>query len=256
MLSAGSMLSLHGYRCQELVHSGQRSVVYRMRRLADGASVIAKALRASAPTRATVDELQREFDVMAMFDCDELVRALDLVASPDGPVLIMEDFGGSSLRQYIGSPHERLSIDAVLTVAIAMTRSLTVLHECGVLHRDIKPHNIIANFASGRVALSDFSVSPAVVGDITEAAAATREGGALIGTLRYMAPEQTGRMRRRVDYRSDYYALGATLYELLTGRAPFPLTSALELLHAHMAQTPDPPVRGTHRAQRIPRCPR
>ena len=99
MLSAGSMLSLHGYRCQELVHSGQRSVVYRMRRLADGASVIAKALRASAPTRATVDELQREFDVMAMFDCDELVRALDLVASPDGPVLIMEDFGGSSLRQ-------------------------------------------------------------------------------------------------------------------------------------------------------------
>ncbi len=234
---ASTMLSLRGYRCLELVHSGHRSLVYRMRRREDGVGVIVKALRVNEPTRHDVDKMQREFDVMSMFDCDELVRAHEFVAGSCGPVIVMEDFGGESLQRYIGAERERLPLESVFAVAIGMTRSLTVIHECGVLHRDIKPHNIIANFERGRVALSDFSVSPVVVGDV-----GPRESSdALVGTLRYMAPEQTGRMGRRVDYRSDYYALGATIYELLTGRAPFTHSSALELLHAHMARTPAPP---------------
>ncbi len=231
------MLSLRGYRCLELVHSGHRSLVYRMQRREDGEGVIAKALRVSEPTRRDVDKMQREFDVMSMFDCDEIVRAQDFIVGSSGPVIVMEDFGGASLQRYVGASPERLSIESVFTVALGMARSLTVIHECGVLHRDIKPHNIIANFELGRVALSDFSVSPVVVGDVSPG----DSSDALIGTLRYMAPEQTGRTGRRVDFRSDYYALGATLYELLTGRAPFTHKSPLELLHAHVARTPAPP---------------
>ncbi|HGG58210.1 MAG TPA: serine/threonine protein kinase, partial [Nannocystis exedens] len=223
------------YTATKPLHEGRRIRVLRGIRDADGLPVIIKALRRRHPPLRDIAKLRHEFELLRRFDDDRIVRAFELVEHGSRVALVLEDFGGAALRSQI--PLTGFDIGDCLQIAIKLCEALAVVHRAGVLHKDIKPDNIIYNRSSSRVALTDFSIASLI--DREEQAALAPE--TLEGSLAYLSPEQTGRINRLVDYRSDFYSLGITLYEMLLGSLPFRADSPLALVHAHIARRPIPP---------------
>ena len=148
---------------------------------------------------------------------------------------MLEDPGGEPLDRLVGAPME---IGSFLRLAIGVAAALGKLHQRGVVHKDIKPVHILANEATGEVHLTGFGIASRLARERHR----PRAPETLAGTLAYMAPEQTGRMNRSVDSRSDLYALGVMLYQMLTGSLPFAAGDAMEWVHCHLARRPVPPV--------------
>ncbi|OJT17805.1 serine/threonine protein kinase [Archangium sp. Cb G35] len=225
-----------GYTLHQTLHDSPRSTLARATRLSDGCSVILKfpSDGQSSPRRAL--ELQREFAIARRIEGDGILRVLGLETFPERVALVLEDFGGTSLRHLLDA-RGPLEVDTFLDYALHICEALGHIHQRGVIHKDLKPQNIIVNPSTGVVKIADFSLSAAIALET----ATPETPSHLTGTLAYMAPEQTGRMNRGVDYRADFYALGATFFELLTGRRVFTSQVPLELLHAHVAQVPPSP---------------
>ena len=154
----------------------------------------------------------------------------------NGYALVMPDGGAVSLASYWQSADRDL--DELLEVAIQLAEALHVLAGQQIIHKDIKPANILIHPETQQVQLIDFSISSLLPKEQQQFV----NPAGLEGTLAYLAPEQTGRMNRGLDYRTDFYALGVTLYELLTGTLPFEASDPLELIHCHIAQSPVAPA--------------
>ncbi|PCC73947.1 Predicted ATPase [Nannocystis exedens] len=227
-------VSLHGYITVEVLHEGMKSEVRRASRASDGRLVILKVPRAEAVTHQRLAELRHEYDIAARLKLSGVVQALAL-EERGLPFLVFEDFGGLSLTQCFPS---KVGVGSFLNIALQLTETLAAIHERGVIHKDIKPANIIINPRTGEVKLTDFAIASALATESVALAAPDR----LVGTLAYMAPEQTGRVGRGIDQRADLYALGVTFFELLTGRRPFAQSDAMELVHAHLARSPPDPA--------------
>lgn len=144
----------------------------------------------------------------------------------------MEDFGGISLRQFIKEQPQHL--EQFLIIALQLTDILHQLHQQRVIHKDIKPANILIHPDTKVLKLIDFSISSLLPRETTE----IQNPNVLEGTLAYLSPEQTGRMNRGIDYRSDFYSLGVSFFELLTGKVPFDAQDPMELVHCHIAKLP------------------
>ncbi|MCA9605608.1 MAG: AAA family ATPase, partial [Myxococcales bacterium] len=213
----------------DVVYEGRRTRVLRVRE-PDGASVIVKQTRSPWPTAHEIQRLRREHDLLALIDGQGAPRPIGFSTTPT-LALRIEDLGGESLDHQLASL--RASPRRALEVALGLARALAEVHARGVVHRDLNPSNAIAHPESGRVWLIDFDF--AAEATALEALGAGREAQ---GTPPYMAPEQTGRLHRPVDARSDLYALGVTLYELLGGHRPFEGRDLLEYTHAHLALAP------------------
>ncbi|XYH99593.1 AAA family ATPase [Sorangium sp. So ce1128] len=227
------------YRLGEVLYTGAETRVVAGVHRSSQAAVVLKIPRHELPDDRVVARLRGEHALLRELHIHGIipgiVRALDLVPHGAGVALVLERWGDGSLdRALSGGP---LPVEAALRLGAALARLLGQLHRRGVIHRDIQPQNILVNAARTEVQLIDFGLATrrAAAGD-----AAGAEGAA-IGTLAYMAPEQTGRMKRSVDARADLYALGSTLYQMLTGKLPFELTDELSLIHAHIARRPPPP---------------
>ena len=194
------------------------------------------------PAPASLRRLEHEYALRAELDPAWAVRPLALVQHQGRPVLVLEDPGGEPLTRLLGRP---LALPQGLRLAIGLAAALGQLHGRGLIHKDIKPAHVFVNGATGQVWLTGFGI----------ASRRPRERQApeppefIAGTLAYMAPEQTGRMNRSVDARSDLYALGVTLYEMLTGTLPFTAAEPLEWVHCHIARQPVPPA---ERCQAVP----
>ncbi len=230
------LLSSAGYEQLKPFRDGQATVVYAGLRAEDHKPVLVKLLRNEAPTPSELARMRRERSLLERFDDPGVVRALRLEHHGRGLALALENFGGTSLRQRIVETGG-LTVDEFLRFSTKLVDALAVVHAEGLVHKDISPEHILFHRASGRVALMDFDVAS----EISEEAPSVVDPDQLEGTLAYMAPEQTGRMNRKVDYRSDYYALGVTFYEALTGQLPFETSHPMELVHAHIALAPTPP---------------
>jgi PAS domain S-box-containing protein len=155
-------------------------------------------------------------------------------------VILLEDFGGKSLEQWMRSHPETFSpmpLATFLRLAINLTDILGKIHAAHVIHKDINPGNIVLNLDTGVVKIIDFGIAT----QFSRTNPTFKSPHVLEGTLAYLSPEQTGRMNRSLDYRTDFYSLGVTFYELLTGHLPFPTTDMLELVHCHIAKQPVPP---------------
>lgn len=229
------MLAAAGYELRDLVREGRRTIVFRGRRLLDQRTVIVKCLRADATTSREIARLRREFEILSRFDDDAVIRAVALERIGGSLALILEDFGGTSLASLIDE--EGLEVGIFLRMACRLAEALALVHAERVIHKDIKPDNILVEPRGGRISLADFSVSSLLAAESQGVASPA----VLEGTLHYMSPEQTGRMNRSVDYRTDYYSLGVTFYEALTGKLPFEGNDPMELVHAHIARVPLPP---------------
>ncbi|MGB1278011.1 MAG: serine/threonine protein kinase, partial [Nannocystaceae bacterium] len=230
------MTPIPGYELRKLIHEGPRIVVYRGVRTSDQRAVVLKLLRDAAPAKRDVSRLQREAEILARIDHDNVIQVLDFLRPGQRAVLVLDDFGGISLREFVGEARS-LDVATFLKFALALAKAITAVHAAGVIHRDIKPENIIVDPETERVVLADFSSAS----QLSEELQAVANPDTIEGTLAYMSPEQTGRMNRSIDYRSDYYSLGVTFYELLTGQRPFISGTALELVFCHIARRPKPP---------------
>lgn len=230
------MLALPGYRIQEKLHQGTNSVIHRAHGEREGHSVILKTPAALYPQPEELAVLEHEHEIGRMFAMEGLVRHFALIPHGKSYSLVLEDFGARSLAHFLAT-HGPLEVAPFLELARTLTRAVDALHQRDVIHKDICPANILYDPRSGQVKLGDFGTASVLAREKQEFS-----NPALIeGTLAYLSPEQSGRMNRAIDHRSDFYALGATFYHLLTGSAPFEAADAVELIHCHIARMPVPP---------------
>ncbi|MGF6987813.1 PAS domain S-box-containing protein [Paraburkholderia atlantica] len=199
-----------------------------------GQKVLLARLAAEQPMPASLDRLAHEFALKDELDSAWAVRPLRLVREGSQTVLALEDPGGEPLARLLGAPME---IGYFLELAIGIAAALGKLHQRGLVHKDLKPAHILVHCADEQARLTGFGLASR----LPRERQAPEPPETIAGTLAYMAPEQTGRMNRSIDSRSDLYALGVTFYQMLTGVLPFSATDAMEWVHCHIARTPLPP---------------
>jgi predicted ATPase/signal transduction histidine kinase len=186
--------------------------------------------------------LRREYEVGRSLDVPAVVRPISLEAHEGMLALVLEDFGGQPLDRLLGAP---MPIGKFLDLAVRMAGALSELHQQGFVHKDLKPENVLVHPATGEVKLVDLGIATR----LPREQQSVRPPQLIEGSLPYMSPEQTGRMNRAVDSRSDLYSLGVTFYRMLTGSLPFEARDPLEWIHCHVAREPPSP------AQRVPAVP-
>jgi len=195
-------------------------------------------------SRASLKRLEHEYALRADLDAAWAARPIELSLHRNRSALVLEDPGGDPLDLQLGRP---LGIREFLRTGIALARALRQLHARGLIHRDIKPANILVDAAGGGVWLTGFGIASR----LPRERANPEPPDEIAGTLAYMAPEQTGRMNRSIDARSDLYSLGVTFYEMLTGMLPFTAADPMEWVHCHMARQPVPPDQRTSESPRM-----
>ena len=232
------MIELTGYQILDRIYSGNRTLVYRGIRISDQQPVAIKVLRNEYPSFSELVQFRNQYASAKNLNSPGIIQTYSLEAYQNGYALVVEDFGGISLKEWTGEWETVPSLVDFCQIAIDLCHTLDLLYRERIIHKDIKPANILINPTTKQVKLIDFSIASLL----------PRETQTLInpnvleGTLSYLSPEQTGRMNRGIDYRTDFYSLGVTFYELLTGKLPFPSSDAMELIHCHIAKQP-PSVR-------------
>ncbi|VVN81433.1 Adaptive-response sensory-kinase SasA [Pseudomonas fluorescens] len=217
---------------QILWDDGERLFCRQLRSGAGGgSSVLVARPAAEQPLPACLGRLSHEFALKDELEGSWAVRPLEMVREGAQLQLLLEDPGGEPLVRLLAAP---MDINSFLHHAIGIAVALGKLHQRGLVHKDIKPSHILVNCTDGQTRLTGFGLASRL----------PRERQApetIAGTLAYMAPEQTGRMNRSIDSRSDLYAFGVTLYQMLTGSLPFTATDPIEWVHCHIAKKPPPP---------------
>jgi len=225
------------YAAPEVLWEDGERILRRIRRKgSEGSwnSVLAVFSAAEHPTPAFLKRLAREYELKDDLENAWAARPFAFECKDGDTLLVLEDPGGQPLDRLIGPPME---VGRFLRLAIASAVTLGRLHERGLLHNDIKPTNILVNSETDQVWLLGFGIASRFPRERLSSEASEF----ISGTLAYMAPEQTGRMNRSVDSRSDLYSLGVTLYQMLTGKLPFTASDPMEWVHCHIARKPVPP---------------
>ncbi|MBO0350669.1 AAA family ATPase [Phormidium pseudopriestleyi FRX01] len=231
------MHAIADYLITEKIHESIHTLVYRGSRPGDDTSVIIKIPNAEYPTVGELVRLRNQYAIAKNLNVPGIIKPLSLERDRNGLALILEDFSGISLKDYTTS--HPLSLADFLYIGIQIADALEALYQNRIIHKDIKPDNILIHPLTKQVKVTDFSISSR----LPKESLTLVNPNALEGTLAYISPEQTGRMNRFIDYRTDFYSLGVTFYELLTGTLPFASTDAMELVHYHIAKQPVPPNR-------------
>ncbi len=221
-------------RPQVLWADGERDFCRTWREVGDGErkAVLVVVPASEHPSPSCLDRLAHEYGLRDALDRAWAVQPLAL--ERERSALVLEDPGGEPLERLLGTP---MAVGSFLHLAIGIAAALGKLHARGLVHRDLKPAHLLVNCADGRVRLTGFGLASRLPRE--RQAPAPPEF--IAGTLAYMAPEQTGRMNRSIDARSDLYALGVTLYQMLTGSLPFIASDPMEWVHCHIAKKPVPP---------------
>ncbi|MBW4599638.1 MAG: AAA family ATPase [Calothrix sp. FI2-JRJ7] len=228
-------ITIAGYNLIELLYDGTTTCVYRALRESDQTSVIIKTLKSEYPSIEQVSRLRHEYKILQTLEIEGIVKPLSLDSYQSGLSLILSGFEGETLKNFLTK--KNLELNIFLHIAIQLASTLAQLHQANIIHKDIKPQNILINPKTAQVKIIDFSIASC----LSQENSNPSNPNLLEGTLAYMSPEQTGRMNRSIDYRSDFYSLGVTFYEILTGQLPFQSTDSLELVHCHIAKTPVSP---------------
>jgi predicted ATPase/class 3 adenylate cyclase len=232
------MVTIAGYEIGAPIHRSPLRSIYAAKRLADGVPVVIKTLNAEYPSKQNVAELRREFQISQRLQpVERVIRVHVLESYGNGNLaIVLEPFGRSLAEQIAARSHRAIPLERFFKIAIAVAETLARVHEFDVVHKNIEPHSILIDGADD-LRLIDFGLSSELSLERQHYSLSKR----LEGKLPYISPEQTGRMNRDLDYRSDYYSLGVTLFELLTGELPFHADSVLEWVHSHISKQPRSP---------------
>ncbi|MEE3717689.1 AAA family ATPase [Tumidithrix elongata RA019] len=223
-----------GYRLTESLFEGYRTLVYRGIRLVDRLPVVVKMLRGDRPTVHDLLRLRNHYTIAKNINLSGIVQPIALESIDHGLALVMPDDRCIALRDYLAT--NTLALVDFFAIALQLAKALAELYQHRVIHKDIKPSNILIDPTTRQIKLTDFGLASRLPHEIQE----IQTPNILEGTLAYLSPEQTGRMNRGIDYRTDFYSLGVTFYELLSGQLPFQSDDPLELVYCHLAKSPIP----------------
>ncbi|GBF52036.1 kinase domain protein [Leptospira ryugenii] len=227
------MLSLGGCEHLELIHRSDRHTIYRG--IKNSLPVILKILNKEYPSQKELNDFASEYHILQSLASHRIVKAISLEKIENTLGIIFADIGGKALYK---TSVLQYSLSQKIELFIKAVEGLQTIHDAELMHRDIKIHNIILNEETGDLQIIDFGSASR----LTKQNTFISLHQSVEGTLAYISPEQTGRMNRTVDYRTDFYSLGITFYQIFTGKVPFFFPDPLELIHAHIAKTPIPPV--------------
>ena len=253
-------MSIKDYTLQSVIYTGNKTVVYRGQRHSDRLPVVIKVLNLDYPSEEEIIRFRSQYEIAQQLqDVPGVIKHYSLEDYENTKALILEDMGGRALRfsdlplrgehrekaaspdkninEYEDSDLISLSLPQFLRMAVQLVNTLGILHDRQIIHKDIKPQNIIFNSSTEQVKITDFGIASL----LSKENQLVKNPQFIEGTLAYISPEQTGRMNRTLDYRTDFYSLGVTFYELLTGMLPFDTHDAVELVHSHIARHPRPP---------------
>lgn len=210
-------------------------ILYLAKRKKDGERVVLKTLLDQYPKKEHLASLRREYQILSNLGQDGVVKVNSLLSFGNGkPAIEMERFG-ISLAQHVASfPKQILPLEQFFAISISLVKSLGRIHEKAIVHKDLVPRNILIDPLTFEIRLIDFSAASEFSREHQDVAILNN----IEGSLQYMAPEQTGRMNRDIDYRTDYYTLGVSFFEILTGKLPFAANDALEWVHCHISRQP------------------
>jgi predicted ATPase len=228
-----TFVNIPGYKVNEELYNGSRTLVYRGYRESDSLPVTIKLLKNPYPSFGELLSFRNQYAIAKNLNSPLIVQSYSLQPYQNGYALVME-FGGISLKEWLLS-QSRQSLQEFLEIAIALCDTLNLLYRERIIHKDIKPSNILINPQTKQVKLIDFSIASLLPRETQTFV----NLNVLEGTLAYISPEQTGRMNRGIDYRTDFYSLGVTFYELLKGELPFQSNDPMELVHSHIAKLPE-----------------
>lgn len=229
------MLVIPGYQLIEELYSNVDTIVYRCQRDLDKQLVILKILSKEYPTPMDIAKFKHQYEVTKNLNLPGVIKLYNIENYHNSIFLVLEDIGGQSLHQFMDS--KKIEVLDFLRIATKLVEAIGQLHQCNIIHKDIKPQNIIINPETRQVKITDFSIASL----LSRENQTIKNPNLLEGTLVYMSPEQTGRMNRSIDYRTDFYSLGVTFYEMLTNQLPYQSSDVMELVHCHIAKQPVPP---------------
>lgn len=232
------MEKIGDYVLQEKIRETGKEIIYRGHKKNESKSLIIKLLMTVSATSTEIARFRQEYDLIKNLDVKGIIKTFDVIKHENVFTIIEEDSEYIPIKNYLDKK-EKFDLKSFLKISSNLAETLGSIHAQGVIHRDIKPGNILINPATEDVKITDFGISAILTHENDE----IYHPDFIRGTLAYMSPEQTGRMNRSVDYRTDFYSLGITLYEFITGILPFQSRDPLELIHAHLAIMPEPPVR-------------
>ena len=226
-----------GYKILKAIAEGSKTYVYRALDRAQQ-PVILKVLHKEFTEPDKIARFQREYEHISAVNSDFVIQVYDFFREEGTLFMVMEDFQGTSLKEWIHNKKPVVKpedLKNILQIVRYIALGLSDIHSVNLLHRDVNPSNIIYNEAQNQLKLIDFGVA-------TEASVSEPDSNdvSFESTYPYMSPEQTGRLNRNTDYRTDYYSLGVTIYEMLTGEFPFQANSPREWIHCHLAKEPVP----------------
>ncbi len=229
-------MEIEGYLTKERIYESTCSVVFQAERLLDHQPVILKVLKTSSKDPLEQARLRWEYEILKKLKVEGVPKAFGYFEHHDLSMIVEEDLGGVSLSKILSGGKPKLTLREFLQLAIEIARALGEIHRQHVIHKNLNPANILWNRETGKVLIVDFGIASLLAMESLEQFHERK----LEGTLAYISPEQTGRMNRSVDSRSDIYSLGITFYELLAGHPPFVGSDVMELVHSHIAKAPVP----------------
>ncbi len=225
---------ISNYVVTEMLYESSNSLVCRAVTKQNNISVILKLLQPDTPTQAELDRFQYEYEITDSINNKGINTVLSIEPYHSTLIIIEEDIAAESLDNYM--ERSRLTLNESLSIAIQTAQNIEHIHAENIIHKNINPSNIIWNKNTNQVKIIDFGIASRLASENVTLKAAVR----LEGNLSYLSPEQTGRINRSVDYRTDLYSLGVTLYEIFTGELPFMTNDPIELVHCHLAKKPAP----------------
>lgn len=207
-------MRLLDYEMEDKLYESNLSLIYRAKRKSDEQSVIIKILNEEYPSKDQLTRFKYEYEILKTFNSEKIIKVYNLEKIENSVAIIEEDFRGQSLNLY---NLELLGLEIILKIFIKTLECIEEIHSQNIIHKDISPSNILWNSHTNEVKIIDFGIATKLLHEKSEII----NTNILEGKLAYISPEQTGRMNRNVDYRSDFYSLGATFYEILTNKQPF-----------------------------------
>jgi predicted ATPase/signal transduction histidine kinase/DNA-binding response OmpR family regulator/tRNA A-37 threonylcarbamoyl transferase component Bud32 len=231
-------MEIKDYSIKNQLFKGKRFTIHRAIGEHRGTSYILKVLdKKTTPDSRIINTLKHEYHLLKQVDSQYVIKAVDWFEDNNYSVIVLEDTSGQSLKQEIKENGGPIPFEQFIPLALKITKGLAAVHSKNIIHKDINPSNIIRSPQTGELKIIDFNI--ATTYDIKVSYTGSPEK--LQGTLPYISPEQTGRMNRWLDHRSDLYSLGVTFYEMLTGKLPFQHGAPMEIVYAHLARHPEPP---------------
>lgn len=234
LVSENLMQKISNYTILEVIDETETSIIARGQKEDSDETVIVKMIKSENTSEVDLSRFRHEHEIIKTIESPGIIHTHEIVQHENRPAIILEDFDGVSLQQRIETIKN--DFELFLHIAIKIANTLGEIHQSHIIHKDLNPSNILISNDNKDVKITDFGISSMLLQDANGPAAIVE------GTLKYISPEQTGRMNRTVDYRTDYYSLGITFYEMLTGTVPFNYQDPMELIHAHIARVPIAPV--------------